>query len=402
MFPTLSHLLKYLFGVNIPLPIQTYGLMVATALLLGTWVFWLEYKRKEKEGLLLPVYIDKKVGYPASAGELITTFIVSFLIWYKVVAGIFHYNELVDNPQAFILSSRGDWTGGLILAIISTLYFWWDKNRKKSEHPEIKKVKVEPHQLVGNLLLIAGVAGLIGAKLFDVFQPQNIHDFLQHPLGELISFSGLTFYGGLICGFAAAIIYLRKYNLNIIQSLDAFAPAGALGYGVGRIGCQLSGDGCWGVVNTAPKPHWLSFLPDWVWSFNFPHNVIHEGVPIANYVGKYNTVLPHPVYPTSFYETTIMLIVFIILWSLRKKIKIPGILFSIYLIFAGLERFFIEMIRVTNRYNIFGLKLSQGQIISIFLILAGFVFIFYIVKNKERFIEMGMSKVKDINKEKIK
>lgn len=92
MFPTLSHLLKYLFGVNIPLPIQTYGLMVATALLLGTWVFWLEYKRKEKEGLLLPVYIDKKVGYPASAGELITTFIVSFLIWYKVVAGIFHYN----------------------------------------------------------------------------------------------------------------------------------------------------------------------------------------------------------------------------------------------------------------------------------------------------------------------
>jgi len=401
MFPTLSHLLKYLFGVNIPLPIQSYGFMVAIALLVGAWVFTIEYKRKEREGVLLPVYINQKIGYPASASELISTFLVTFIIFFKLVEATFHYSDFVDNPQAFILSPRGNFLGGLIIAAIATLYLWWDKNRKKTDPPQTKKVKVYPHQLVGNMLLIAGVAGLIGAKIFDVFQPQNFHDFLEHPVRELISFSGLTFYGGLIFGFTAAIIYLRKYNLNVIQSLDAFAPAGALGYGLGRVGCQLSGDGCWGRINTAPKPHWLNWLPDWVWSFNFPHNVIHEGIPIENYTGKYNTVLANPVYPTSFYETTIMLLVFILLWSLRKKIKIPGILFSMYLIFAGLERFFIEFIRVTNKYDIFGLKLTQGQIISILLIITGIVFIAIILKHKERFIKLGQSEAKDINKEKL-
>ncbi len=401
MFPTLSDLLREVFGIDIPLPIQSYGFMVAVALLLGAWVFYLEYKRKEKESVLLPVYIEEKVGYPASFSELFWTFIITFILAWKFVYAFVHYGNFVDNPQGMVLSSKGSTGWGIIIAAAVTIYQWWNKNRKKLEKPEIKRVKTYPHQLVGNMLVIAGVFGLIGAKVFDVFQPQNFAHFIKHPIQDLVSFSGLTFYGGLIGGFAAAIWYLKKYNINVIQSLDAFAPAGALGYGVGRIGCELSGDGCWGIVNTTPKPGWLSWLPDWAWSFDFPHNVIHEGVPIAGYVGKFNTVLPQPVYPTSLYETTIMLIVFVILWSLRKKIKIPGILFSMYLIFAGFERFFIEFLRVTHKYNIFGLKLTQGQIISIILIAIGTFFIFHIMKNKERFERWGTTNIKDINKEKI-
>jgi prolipoprotein diacylglyceryl transferase len=399
MYPTLTEFIKDVFGVYIPLPIQTYGFMFALAFLFGAWVFAAEYKRKEKQGLLLPVYIEEKIGFPPTPAQLFWTFILSFILAYKFSDAILNYTDFVNNPQAMILSLRGNFWWGLIIAIASTLYFWWDKNKKKLDKPEIKKVKTYPHQLVGNMLIFVGIWGLIGAKFFDAIQPQNFNEFIHHPIQELLSFSGLTFYGGIIVGFAAGIWYIKKYNINLLQSIDAFAPAAALAYAVGRIGCQTSGDGCWGVVNTAPKPHWLSFLPDWAWSFNFPHNVINEGVPIQGYTGKYFHVLAQPVFPTSLYETTIMLIVFLILWSLRKKIKLPGIIFSIYLILAGLERFFIEFIRVTHRYNIFGLKLSQAQIISVLLIITGIAFIIYILNNKQKIIELGITKSKQINEQ---
>ena len=76
-----------------------------------------------------------------------------------------------------------------------------------------------------------------------------------------------------------------------------------MGYGVGRMGCQFSGDGDWGIVNEAPKPSWFIF-PDWAWAYEYPHNVLNEGVRMVNCVGNHCMKLSPPVYPTPIYEIT--------------------------------------------------------------------------------------------------
>ena len=155
-----------------------------------------------------------------------------------------------------------------------------------------------------------------------------------------------------------------------------------LAYGIGRIGCQMSGDGDWGITNLSPKPGWLSFFPDWVWSYDFPNNVINAGVYIEGCTGRFCSVLPQPVWPTALYEVIMCLILFVILWVIRKKIKISGLLFCFYLIMNGIERFFIEKIRVNTEYNILG-GITQAEIISFLLILSGIVFSIFLI-NKDR------------------
>lgn len=382
MYPTLSDFLKDVFGINVPLPIQSYGFMFALAFIFGTLVFAAEFKRKAKNGQLLPFYINRKIGEPAKPQQLFWTFILMFILGFKAVEAALNYSEFVENPQDMILSWRGNFIGGIVIAVLSTVYYWWNKNRKKLDKPKVERKKTYPNEIVGNMLIFVGLWGLVGAKVFDVIQPQNISNFLENPFAELLSFSGLTFYGGIITGFAAGIYYIRKYNLNVLHSIDAFAPAGALAYAVGRIGCQVSGDGCWGIENTADKPDWLSVLPNWAWSYDYPNNVL--GVNLEN-----------PVFPTPLYETTMMFIAFIILWSLRKHIKIPGFLFALYLIFAGLERFFIEFIRVTEKYSWIGL--SQAQIISVFMVIVGLAAIIYMFIDKQKFMKLGKTKIKPIN-----
>jgi prolipoprotein diacylglyceryltransferase len=139
-------------------------------------------------------------------------------------------------------------------------------------------------------------------------------------------------------------------------------------YAFGRIGCMVSGDGDWGIVNNQPKP--FSWLPDILWAYKFPHNVIGEGVPIPGCVGQFCNELPLPVYPTPLYEIIICFILFGMLWFLRNKIKVPGKLFSLYMIFNGLERFFIEKIRVNTKYD-FIFNPTQAELISFALILGG-------------------------------
>jgi len=152
--------------------------------------------------------------------------------------------------------------------------------------------------------------------------------------------------------------------------VDSAAPGLILAYGVGRIGCQLAGDGDWGIVNTHPKPTWW-FFPDWTWAFNYPHNVIQEGVQIPECVGRFCYQLAQPVYPTPLWETTIAIIIFFFLWSIRKKIQTPGMLFSIYLILNGIERFFMEEIRVDIKYHFLGMTATQAQIIAVAMIVLG-------------------------------
>jgi len=384
MYPTITDFLDRTFGIYIPLPIQTYGFFFALALLTAAYIYYLEYKRKEQEGKLIPFYLEEIEGKAPDFKFVFLNFIFALLIGYKFIDAIINYGEFVENPQEVILSARGNFVGGLFVAILYTAFIYWQKNKAKLPKPKTIYKETFPHQMVGNMFVVVGIAGILGAKIFDIIQPQNIKDFLQNPLNSILSFSGLTFYGGIIGGFAAGVWFIRKYNINLIHSLDSLAPAVAIGYGIGRIGCHVSGDGCWGVVNTAPKPQWLKIVPNWAWSYDFPNNVIHEH-------------LEAPVFPTSFYEMLMMFIIFGILWSLRKKIKIPGLIFAIYLIFSAIERYVIELIRATHRYNIFGLKLSQAQIISIIFFAIGLTMIVMMIFKKQKFYDFGKTVIKPIN-----
>ena len=382
MYPTISHLIEDLFGIYIPLPIQTFGFWVAIAFMAAAYVIKLELERKEKIGLISSTKINQIVGNKLSYKEIIISIISGFILGYKILEGVLFYDDLVRDPQSFILSTRGNLFGGLIFAYLS--YYQKNKENKKQLLAKPKKIEkiIHPYELVGNITLIAAISGIIGAKIFHNLE--NIDDFLADPMGQLLSFSGLTFYGGLICGAISVIIYCRKYKINIIHLMDSAAPALMISYAIGRIGCQMSGDGDWGIVNLAPKPEWLGMFPDWIWSYNFPNNVINAGVYIEGCTGRFCSVLPQPVWPTSLYETIMCLMLFGLLWFLRKKIGIPGMIFSIYLILNGTERFFIEKIRVNTEYNFLG-GITQAEIISFCLIITGLLMsFFFVMKYKKR------------------
>ena len=377
MYPTISHLIEDLFGINIPLPIQTFGFWVAIAFLAASYVIKIELQRKEKESKISIIKIKKIVGLKLKSIDIGIALFSGFLIGFKLIEAILNYEDLVADPQSFILSIRGNLFGGILFAILS-LYNKQKENKKQElEKPKEVDQEIHPYELVGNITIIAAVSGIIGAKIFHNLE--NIQDFLADPIGQIMAFSGLTFYGGLICGAISVVMYCRKYKLNVLHLIDSAAPALMLAYGVGRIGCQMSGDGDWGVVNLRPKPEWLNSFPDWIWSYDFPNNVINAGIYIDGCTGKFCSVLPQPVWPTALYEVIMCIILFSILWLIRKRITIPGLLFCIYLIMNGIERFFIEKIRVNTEYDILG-GITQAEIISFCLIITGLLFSLFLLR----------------------
>ena len=243
MYPTLSHLIKDLLGVYIPLPFATFGFFVALSFIISAFFLKLELKRKEKEGLVHS-FFDKKGN------------------------------------------------------------------------------SIHPFETVSTMILVAGLFGIIGARIFSILEYPD--EFLNAPIDTLISFSGLTFYGGLIFGSIAAIIYARKKGISTIHLLDASAPALMLAYAIGRIGCQLSGDGDWGIDNLSPKPLWLKSFPDWTWAYHYPHNVINQGIHIEGCTDKYCNILANPVFPTPLYEITICFFLYLAN-KLEKRVYDGGV-----------------------------------------------------------------------------
>ena len=381
MYPNLSFLIQDLFGIYIPLPIQTFGFFVALAFLLSSWTLKLELKRKEEEGLITSFLQEKIIGLATSKKDLLIASLVGFLVGFKLLYAAQNYSEFSINPQYFILSTNGSFLGGFIGAIVNYYLKYSEGEKSKLDQPKKVKVEVHPYELVGNITIIAAVSGIIGAKIFHNLE--NINDFMADPIGQLLSFSGLTFYGGLICGAAGVIWYGKKYNIHYKYLSDAAAPGLMLAYGIGRMGCHFSGDGDWGINNLNQKPEWMSFLPDWTWAYNYPNNVLNSGVPIEGCIGNYCNQLAIPVFPTPLYEVIMALSLFFLLWSLRKKIKISGMLFGLYLIFNGIERFFIEKIRVNTKYIIFKYEITQAEIISFSLIIIGSIIIYRLYKSEK-------------------
>ncbi|MBL7760753.1 MAG: prolipoprotein diacylglyceryl transferase [Sediminibacterium sp.] len=373
MYPNLYYAFKDIFGVELEglKLINTFGFFVAIAFIAAAWILTLELKRKQQQGLF--TYTEEKImiGGPAGITELVVNGLLGFIFGYKLI-GAFTIPDALSDPQSFILSSRGNFLTGMIVALIFGGIKWWEKKKQQLDKPEERIVRIWPQDRVGDIVIYAAVFGFLGAKIFHNLE--NWNEFTKDPIGSLIAFSGLTFYGGLICAGIAIIWYAKKHKIVPIHLVDAMAPTMMLGYALGRVGCQVSGDGDWGIVNTNPKP--FSWLPDFLWGYTYPHNVINEGVAIPGCTGPYCSQLPLPVYPTALYEVLMCLVLFAILWLLRKKVKVPGQLFGIYLVMNGAERFLIEKIRVNTKYDII-FNPTQAELISLFLLISGIAFIYY-------------------------
>jgi phosphatidylglycerol:prolipoprotein diacylglycerol transferase len=187
-----------------------------------------------------------------------------------------------------------------------------------------------PVDLAYEMVFAALIGGIVGAKLW----------FLAENGGPLFSGTGLTFYGGLIGGALAVILWTRHRGALDLKLADAVVPSLAAAYAIGRIGCQFAGDGDYGKAWNGP------------WAMSYPNGT----VPTTT-----------PVHPTPIYETLVMGAFAIVLWRLRDRFR-PGILSAIYLIGVGVERFLIEFLR---RNDPIALGLTQAQWVSVGFMVAG-------------------------------
>ena len=248
--------------------------------------------------------------------------------------------------------------------------------------------KVVDRDLFISILATFGISIMIQQIMNMIFGSQV--ETALSGFGTIFFFNGnitialIKLFSFVVCilGAISVIYYAKKNGIKLLHLIDVFAPSLILAYGIGRAGCHFSGDGDWGIV-ASNKPDWW-FLPDWMWSYNYPNNVINEGIPIPGCEGNFCYQLAENVYPTPFYEIIMAGIIFLFLWSIRKKIKIAGMLFFIYLTLNGIERFFIEKIRVNTKYDILG-GITQAEIISSILILTGIIGIFVLIKEKQNY-----------------
>ncbi len=417
MYPNLYYFFKDAFGVKLGglKFINSFGFFVALSFIAAAITLTSELKRRESLGWL--TYTDATVvaGKGVNWSEVVLNAFFGFLIGFKLVGIFLAKDTAMADPQGFILSKQGSIPAGIVLAIILGGLKYWQGSKEKLAKPEKRNIRIWPHDRVGDMTILAFVFGFIGAKIFHNLE--NWDNLVRDPIAALTSFDGLTFYGGLICAGVAIIYYARKHKINLWHLVDSFGPAMMIAYAIGRIGCQVAGDGDWGILNSAyvtsaegkaiiaspadydaaihknftfyqsslrgvtqvqtpadiPNASFVAprWLPDWTVAYPFTHNVINEGVKLNNCDDKYCSTLPVPVYPTSFYETMIGLILFAVLWFMRKRFSKAGQLFGLYLLLNGFERFLIEKIRVNTHFQLGSMQLSQAQIIAFVLMILG-------------------------------
>jgi phosphatidylglycerol---prolipoprotein diacylglyceryl transferase len=196
----------------------------------------------------------------------------------------------------------------------------------------------KPRDWAYEMAFAALVGGLVGSRLDYVLQ--NWDSASDDLLGSLFSGSGLVWLGGVVGGAIGVILWARWRGFLEARMFDMAAPALALGYAIGRVGCQLSGDGDYGRATDMP------------WGMAYPEGVVRT---------------LDEVHPTPVFETLAMGLVALALWQLRDKVR-PGGLFALYLVFAGFERLLIEFIRRNDDVLV---GLTQPQLISLAMIGGG-------------------------------
>ena len=198
-------------------------------------------------------------------------------------------------------------------------------------------------ELASSIVFWGAVGGLVGSRVLAIFEDWD--QFIADPIHGIFTGAGFVWYGGLIGGFLAVSAMILRSGLPWLATVDCIAPALSLGHGIGRIGCQLAGDGDWGTETTVP---WGMAYPNAIVGWNYPPGV--------------------RVHPTPLYEFAAYSAIFLFLWSIRKRPMPDGTLFWLYLILGGAARFVIEGVRI-NPVVVAGL--SQAQLISIGLIAIG-------------------------------
>lgn len=372
MYPDLSYFFYKVFGTqpdNWTSIFKTFGLFLVIAILFAAWMLYLELKRKAAEGKFTPQKKTYTIGGAPSIWDVVSNGFFGFILSFKGGYVASNFAEFQLDPAAVVFSAKGNWGLGLLGFIAFAAYRYWEVNKVKLPKPKKVVEDIYPHDRIGDITIIAAVTGIIGAKIFALIE--DLPAFFADPLGTFFSGSGLAIYGGLIGGFIGVYTYLKMHNIKPIHVMDAVAPALIVSYGIGRMGCQFSGDGDWGIV-AKEQPDWW-FLPDWLWSFTYPNNVNRDGVPIEGCDFIYCNQLVEGVYPTPLYEIAMTAIIGAFLWSIRKKIAIPGILFFIYVFLNGLERFIIEKIRVNPVYHHMGIEYTQAEFIAVILMLIGII-----------------------------
>jgi len=192
-------------------------------------------------------------------------------------------------------------------------------------------------------LVWAAVGGLVGARLWIVFDAWS--EFTRAPASFLLTGGGFVWYGGLLGGALAVTLFFRRRHIPWFAGADAVAPAIVLGQAIGRIGCQLAGDGDWGAETTLP------------WGMAYPHAVVGWDKPPGVRV-----------HPTPVYESLAYFAIFAFLWRKRHEPAPPGTLFAWYLLLSGVARFLVEFVRI-NPVIAFGL--TQAQLMSLALAAIG-------------------------------
>ena len=190
------------------------------------------------------------------------------------------------------------------------------------------------------IIFSALVGGLVGSRTDYLIQ--NWDKVSDDLLGNVFSGSGLVWFGGLVGGALGVVLWARWRGFLGWRLFDLAAPGLALGYAMGRIGCQLSGDGDYGEATDLP------------WGMAYPDGTVRT---------------TEEVHPTPVFETVAMGLIALVLWNLRDRFR-PGVLFGLYLVLAGLERLLIELIR---RNDAVVAGLTQAQLVSVAMIALGAV-----------------------------
>ena len=222
------------------------------------------------------------------------------------------------------------------------------------------------HADAESIIGITGLAGLAGARIYHLLESPS--EFFADPWRLLFSTSGFAWFGAFIGGFLALVLLARRYKINMLQMLDVASPAAALGYGVGRIGCLLSGDGDYGIPTRLP------------WGMSFPNGLVpttgpwdpqsHSGV-----CSKYGLPQNCTVHPTPIYEFLAALVIAYFLWRVGQAAigasRPAGEVFGWYMVATGVARFLVEYIRINDR-SFLGV-MTNAQAASVVSVIAGVI-----------------------------
>ena len=214
---------------------------------------------------------------------------------------------------------------------------------------ELKRKGYNP-DLASTMVFAAAIGGLVGARI--LFIVEDWSNFLHSPWDYIFTGAGFTWYGGFLGGVLGVTWVVRKNNIPWLKAADIAAPALAIAYGVGRLGCHVAGDGDWGTVTNVP------------WGVAYTNAIIGWVDP--------STGIPYPpgvrVHPTPIYEFLEAVLIFGVLWVLRKKEYPPGTLFWLYLALSGLARLVIEFWRLNP---VFAFGLTEAQWFGVLMIFVG-------------------------------